>query len=610
MQSQSKTDERAAQPSFKLLILEDVITDAELEQHVLRKAGLTFATQQVSSEAAFVASLAEFAPDIIIADYQVPGFCGFEAARLARAERPDMPVILVTGVLGDDAAAELLKTGISDYVLKDHLARLPAAVMGALRDAEEACARRRIQAAHDELARILECATDAVIGVDFAGVVTAWNASAASIYGWSAGEAIGRPLRQALNGGYTRALDHALARALERGEPTSLEANYRARNGKILAVSLSLSAVVGADGAGRGASIIVRDVTRQKQLQIQLERTSAQLAQSLDQISQTNLALQREIEVRREAEEEAAHARQQAEQANEAKTSFMSHVSHEIRTPMTSIIGFADLLLDTPLSGDQAQKVRHVQSAARSLLAVINDVLDISGVESGRLRLESAPTNVRSVIESVLATVRPAATAKSLYLRWSAAANVADWVEADPARLRQILLNLVSNALKFTEQGGATVSVTRDPDRAGHVLRFEVCDTGIGIPFDKQHCLFREFYRVRHAGGREVEGSGLGLAISKRLVEIMGGSIGVTSREGKGSTFWFEVSLQRTAAAPLPKSEPESVRPETTGRLLVAEDLPMNQMIIAEMLERRAIRFGWSAMASAQSRRCARRRSM
>ena len=194
---------------------------------------MQFAAQVVAAEADFLAALATFRPDIIIVDYRVPGFGGFEAARITRSKSPGTPIILVTGVLSDEAAAELLKTGIGDYVLKDHLARLPNAVIGALRDAEAARERRKIQQAHNELAWILECAKDGVIGVNSADVVTAWNTSAETIYGTAASNAIGQPLRKALEAGYSRALRHALSRARSSGRPMSLETKYRANNGKV-----------------------------------------------------------------------------------------------------------------------------------------------------------------------------------------------------------------------------------------------------------------------------------------------------------------------------------------------------------------------------------------
>ena len=585
MPSQPVSRSREGRSACKLLILEDSATDAELEQHALRKAGLNFIAKVVATEPAFVDALHRFDPDIVLVDFQVPGFNGVEAAREVKQWRADVPVILATGVLSDEAAGDFIKAGISDYVLKDRFARLPAAVRNALSEADDVRARLRAEAQRDALARILECAEDGVIGKNLAGTVIAWNASAARIFGRAAGEAVGCAINEALGRFYTTSIDDAVRKVEQDGSVTDLKVQYcdDGDDGRVLA--LSLSPIRDAAANITGSSIIIRDITDEKRVQLKLSQTTAQLTLSLQQISETNIALQREIEVRRAAEVAAAGARQDAERANEAKSSYLSHVSHEIRTPMTSIIGFADLLLDSRLSQDQAKKVRHLREAACSLLAIVNDILDISAIESGRLRLATAPTNLRAVLEAVLATVRPGAGAKALELHCNIAADVPCWVEADPERLRQVLLNLMGNAVKFTDHGIVAVSVGCDPASRGSLIRFEVSDTGIGIPLDRQGQLFREFYRVGQPHAREAEGSGLGLAISRRLVEAMGGSIGVTSSAGSGSTFWFLAPLPGMAQAPASAPRAQSVEHGNKGRILVAEDLPMNQMIITEMLE-------------------------
>src|SRR5579859_6416864 len=193
-------------------------------------------------------------------------------------------------------------------------------------------------------------------------------------------------------------------------------------------LSLVLSPIRDSTGGITGTSLIIRDITSERKLQQQLRETTAQLVLVLNEISQSNVALQREIQVRRSAEAEAARARQEAERANHAKTSYLSEVSHEIRTPMTCIIGFADLLMDATLPDEQARKVRYIREAAKSLLDIVNDLIDISVVESSRLRVVSEPTNLHAVVEAVLATVKPSAEVKQLTLNCTIDPEVPDWV--------------------------------------------------------------------------------------------------------------------------------------------------------------------------------------
>jgi PAS domain S-box-containing protein len=568
----------------RLLLLEDDVSDAELAERTLRRSGLDFTLRRVATRESFVQALRKYDPDIILVDFRVPGFDGLEAVRLAKELRADLPVILVTGVLSDDAAGDFIKLGINDYVLKDRLARLPAAIISALSEAEGVRARRRAETSRDELARILECAQDGVIGTDNAGIVTAWNASAARIFHRAATEAVGRPLREVLNHFYSPQIEAALGRMERDAALAAIE--VQCEQGTDMVLSLALSPIRdGAGGSITGTSLIIRDITNERRLQRQLRETTAQLALLLHEVSESNIALQREIQTRRGAEAEAAQARQEAERANKAKTSYLSDVSHEIRTPMTSIIGFADLLLASELSECHFRKVHYIREAAQSLLSIVNDIVDISAIESGRLRLTSEPTNLRSVVKAVLATVEPSVAAKKLTLRSAIAPEVPEWVQTDPQRLRQILLNLIGNAVKFTNEGGITVVVQPSSGRDDPMTHFSVVDTGIGIPTEKQHQLFTEFYRVGQSGAREQEGSGLGLAISRHLVEVMGGTIGVTSREQQGSTFWFKLPLRGVAQKPTSTSQASTPSLEKKGRILVAEDLPMNQIVIAELLE-------------------------
>ena len=289
------------------------------------------------------------------------------------------------------------------------------------------------------------------------------------------------------------------------------------------------------------------------------------------------------------AKDLAETAQRAAEQASEAKSDFLAVVSHEIRTPLNSIIGFTDLMLD---SGELPVHIqRHaelIRSSGSALLTVVNDLLDFSKAEAGAIGLESLAFGPEALAQQCAAIVRGYAGTKALDIDVEIAGVLPVSLMGDEARLRQVLLNLLNNAVKFTQRGHVTLRLaTLDTTERGTTLRFEVADTGIGIPEGKQHRLFERFSQVDTSVSRRFGGSGLGLAICKKLVELMGGTIGVSSRDGWGSTFWFKVTL------PLPPAEVTvapvvSVLPSRrTGRILLVEDIDINQRLAFALLDAR-----------------------
>jgi PAS domain S-box-containing protein len=418
----------------------------------------------------------------------------------------------------------------------------------------------------DRYLAIFDTEVDAIVVADRFGIIQSFNRAAETIFGYASEEAIGRNVRSLMPEPDQSVHDDCLASYRKSGDRKIIgigrEVVGRRKNGSDVALDLSVAEWRDVDGQ-QCFTGIMRDVSARNQQARDLQR----------------------------ATEIAEQARIEAEAADCAKTEFLATMSHEIRTPLTAITGFTDLLSRRgKLSKEQRRHLDLIRTANAALLTIVNDILDFSKVEAGQLELQSRTFSLSALIHDAAMIAQPAAAKKSLALKWTLERNIPEWLVGDDARLRQILFNLLNNAVKFTEAGSICVTVCPKLSSDGQELvHFAVTDTGIGIARELQHRLFKQFSQTDGSINRRFGGTGLGLAICKRLVELMGGQIGVNSDASKGTTIWFTARLPaavQTHPHPTPRmTHTAEVFALNRGKILLVDDLETNREIVGAYLE-------------------------
>ena len=453
------------------------------------------------------------------------------------------------------------------------LTLLAAAV--ANRTLEKKAVWQVIQASEARLREIIGSINEGMFVVNRQGTVELWNSAAERCAGLGREAVLRRPWSEVFPASavlpLAKAIDEARCRH-QSGVPTELTFDGpegpRVFEARVFPFT-------------DGLTVFFWDITARRRAEEQLKQSQAATEAANRQLGAANVQL----------EEAIAHTRQlavAAESANRAKSEFLAIMSHEIRTPMNGVIGMTNVLLDTDLAPEQRDFAETVRRSAEALLTIINDILDFSRIEAGKLAFETKDFNVSEMVEDALELLAERARAKGLELASLIHDEVPFGLRGDPGRLRQILMNLVGNAIKFTEKGEVFVNVTLvDQTGSEAVIQFEVSDTGIGIENDSQTRLFQPFTQADSSTSRKFGGTGLGLAISKKLAELMGGQIGVRSTPGRGSTFWFTARLDKQPACVeagssmplhLPVARVLVVDPNATSRKVLDHQLTLWRM--------------------------------
>jgi len=379
-------------------------------------------------------------------------------------------------------------------------------VSSAIRDITE---RNRASEGMAFLASIVESSDDSIIGTDLDGRILSWNRGAEQLFGYTAGEVLGKHVvilfPQHLQSEYLK----SLGRIRRQEQRERFESERVRKDGSQIDVSVILSPIKDTMGRLLGVSAIYRDITKRKKIDAEL-----------------------------------LLAKQTAEISNRARSEFLARMSHEIRTPLNGIIGLTEVVLDSELNDEQREYLNVVKTSAESLLKIISDILDISKIQAGKLVLRPREFWMRDMVNTTIKGLLASADEKHLQLASHISPEVPDVVLGDSDCLRQILDNLVRNAITFTATGEVVITVEASPDSSGATWHFSVRDTGIGVAFDKQKMIFEPFSQADASSRRKYGGTGLGLAISAQLVEMMGGRIWVESDGRTGSTFHFTAHLE------------------------------------------------------------------
>jgi PAS domain S-box-containing protein len=494
--------------SLRVLFVEDSEADTQLILHELFNGGYEPVYQRVDSAVMMQLALQQSPWDLVICDYFLPNFSAPDALQILKTSGLDLPFIVLSGVIGEDVAVEMIRAGASDYLFKWQLKRLIPAIARELREADARRAKRQAEASAFQLAAIVESSEDAIISTDLQGRVLTWNPGAEHLYGYWVEEAKGqlltdliRPTSSSLRSvsGDWSSSDHYASPALDCRQVT-----HQRKSGELIEVLLTVSLIKDTNGQVVGFAIIARDNSERRMIQ-------------------------------------------------RMKDEFVSIINHELRTPLTSLQGSIDLLLTGKLGDLSEQGLRMLNIAANNidrLVQLTSNILDFEGLSSGKIAILKQPCDMGALVNQTVAAVQAMALKQGIKLLVSPRSVQ---VSLDAERIGQVLHHLLANAIRFSNSGGRVwldVELREDGKvdsiKKAYVL-VKVKDEGQGIPSDKLEAIFGQFQQVDASDSRRQGGAGLGLAICRSIVQQHQGSLWVESTIGQGSIFYLALPVQRVA---------------------------------------------------------------
>lgn len=550
------------QDIIHLLVIDDDENDRKNLKRMLKGGNFNFEVIEAESGEVGLELLFCKSFDCIFIDYMLPYKDGIQILREARARGISKPIIMLTGYGGEMIATEMMKEGATDYIPKNLLTRelLVKTMQAAMQVSVVEEANKKVQASEERFQRAIASAPfPLMIHADDGEVIQISNT-------WTEIT------------GYTHQDIPTIVKWVEKG--------YEQRN-KIVAKEIEALYNI-AERVEEGEYLV-----HTKYDTIRTWAFSSAPLGLLPDGRRAVISMAVDVTERKRHEEALKRAKEEAEQANAAKSQFLANMSHEIRTPMTGIMGMTDLTLMTDLSEQQREYLEVVKFSTESLLRILNDILDYSKIEAGKLSLEEMPFRLVEVVDEVIGLFSIVAKQKGLKIRVGFDKSIPATLLGDSFRLRQILSNLLGNAVKFTKHGYVNIRIELEEISEKTIkIKFIVLDTGIGIAEDKIECLFKSFSQVDNSNTRQFGGTGLGLAISKKLTELMGGEIGVESKIGEGSQFTFTalfVKTEEKIQGRHQELENKLLGNHERGKILLVEDDEISRKIVEIILRKKGL---------------------